>query len=60
MSQVLVQIALLDIVFSLDSVITVVGMANQVVIMTLGIAVAVAFMFFASGHSVHLWIGIRQ
>ena len=47
--QVLVQIALLDIVFSLDSVITAVGMANQVVIMILAIVLAVAFMIFASG-----------
>jgi len=47
--QVLVQIALLDIVFSLDSVITAVGMANQVVIMILAIVLAVAFMMFASG-----------
>ena len=49
MGQVLVQIALLDIVFSLDSVITAVGMANQVVIMILAIVLAVAFMIFASG-----------
>jgi predicted tellurium resistance membrane protein TerC len=48
--QVLVQIALLDIVFSIDSVITAVGMANQVVIMVLAIVLAVAFMIFASGH----------
>ena len=50
MGQVLVQIALLDIVFSLDSVITAVGMANQVVIMILAIMLAVAFMIFAAGH----------
>jgi len=49
MGQILVQIALLDIVFSLDSVITAVGMANQVVIMILAIVLAVAFMVFASG-----------
>ena len=49
MGQVLVQIALLDIVFSLDSVITAVGMANQVVIMIFAIVFAVAFMIFASG-----------
>jgi predicted tellurium resistance membrane protein TerC len=48
--QVLVQIALLDIVFSLDSVITAVGMAKQVLIMILAIVLAVAFMIFASGH----------
>jgi predicted tellurium resistance membrane protein TerC len=50
MGQVLVQIALLDIVFSLDSVITAVGMANQVVIMILAIVLSVAFMIFTSGH----------
>jgi predicted tellurium resistance membrane protein TerC len=48
--QVLVQIALIDIVFSLDSVITAVGMANQVVIMILAIVIAVAFMIFAARH----------
>ena len=47
--QVLVQIALLDIVFSLDSVITAVGMANQLSIMILAIVLAVGFMMFASG-----------
>jgi len=50
MGEVLVQIALLDIVFSLDSVITAVGMANQVVIMILAIVLAVAFMIFTAGH----------
>jgi len=45
-----VQIALLDIVFSLDSVITAVGMANQVVIMILAIVLSVAFMIIAAGH----------
>jgi predicted tellurium resistance membrane protein TerC len=46
---VLVQIALLDIVFSLDSVITAVGMANQVGIMIAAIMLAVGFMIFAAG-----------
>jgi predicted tellurium resistance membrane protein TerC len=50
MEQVLVQIALLDIVFSLDSVITAVGMANQLIIMILAIMLAVGFMIFAAGH----------
>jgi len=49
MSGVLVQIAILDIVFSLDSVITAVGMANQVAIMIAAIVLAVGFMMFASG-----------
>jgi predicted tellurium resistance membrane protein TerC len=46
---VLVQIALLDIVFSLDSVITAVGMANQISIMITAVVLAVAFMMFAAG-----------
>jgi predicted tellurium resistance membrane protein TerC len=50
LGQVLVQIALLDIVFSIDSVITAVGMADQVVIMILAILLAVAFMIFAAGY----------
>lgn len=50
MGGVLVQIALVDIVFSIDSVITAVGMANQVVIMVLAIVISVAFMMFAAGH----------
>lgn len=44
----LIQIAILDIVFSLDSVITAVGMANQLEIMILAIILAVAVMMFAS------------
>jgi predicted tellurium resistance membrane protein TerC len=46
---VLAQIALLDIVFSLDSVITAVGMANQVPVMIAAIVIAVGFMMFAAG-----------
>jgi predicted tellurium resistance membrane protein TerC len=46
---VLVQIALLDIVFSLDSVITAVGMANQISIMIIAVLLAVLFMMLASG-----------
>lgn len=44
----LVQIAVLDIVFSLDSVITAVGMVDQLSIMVLAIVVAVAVMMFAA------------
>jgi predicted tellurium resistance membrane protein TerC len=43
---VIVQIILLDIVFSLDSVITAVGMANRVEIMITAVVVAVIFMMF--------------
>jgi predicted tellurium resistance membrane protein TerC len=48
-SGVLIQIALLDIVFSLDSVITAVGMANQVGVMIAAIMIAVGFMMFSAG-----------
>jgi len=47
-SGVLVQIALLDIVFSLDSVITAIGMANQVSVMIIAVVLAVGFMLFAA------------
>ncbi len=46
---ILIQIILLDIVFSFDSVITALGMAEQVVIMIIAIVIAVIFMMFASG-----------
>ena len=48
MGGVLLQIALLDLVFSLDSVITAVGMANQVAVMIVAIMIAVGFMMFAA------------
>lgn len=44
----LVQIAVLDIIFSLDSVITAVGLANDVAVMILAIVVAVGVMMFSS------------
>lgn len=44
----LIQIAILDIVFSLDSVITAVGMANNIVVMILAVVLAVGVMMFAS------------
>ena len=46
---VLVQIALLDIIFSLDSVITAVGMAQQVWVMVAAMVAAVGVMMFAAG-----------
>lgn len=45
---VLVQIAILDIVFSLDSVITAVGLVSQVPIMAIAIIIAVGVMLFAA------------
>lgn len=46
---VVVQIGLLDIVFSLDSVITAVGMANQLWVMISAVIIAVGIMMFSSG-----------
>ena len=48
-TSVIVQILLLDIIFSLDSVITAVGMANDVSIMISAVVVAVIFMFLFAG-----------
>jgi predicted tellurium resistance membrane protein TerC len=45
---VLVQIALLDIVFSLDSVITAVGMAEHVGVMIIAVILAVGVMLFSA------------
>jgi len=46
---VIFQILLLDIVFSLDSVITAIGMANQILVMISAVIIAVIFMLFLSG-----------
>jgi predicted tellurium resistance membrane protein TerC len=45
---VLVQILLLDIVFSLDSVITAVGMANQIAVMVVAMTLAMVVMLFSA------------
>jgi predicted tellurium resistance membrane protein TerC len=45
---VIVQIMLLDIVFSLDSVITAVGMADEVAIMVAAVVLAVGIMMFSA------------
>jgi predicted tellurium resistance membrane protein TerC len=44
----IVQISLLDIVFSLDSVITAVGMADDLAVMIAAVVIAVGIMMFAS------------
>ena len=49
MPSVLVQILLLDVVFSLDSVITAVGMADELAIMVIAIVTAVAVMMALAG-----------
>ena len=46
---VIVQILLLDLVFSLDSVITAVGMAEDVGVMVTAVVLAVGFMMFSAG-----------
>ena len=46
---VVVQIMLLDIVFSLDSVITAVGMSNELAIMIIAVIIAAFIMIFLSG-----------
>lgn len=46
---VITQIVVLDIVFSLDSVITAVGMAEEVTIMVIAVILAVCVMMFSAG-----------
>ena len=46
---VIIQIGLIDIVFSLDSVITAVGMADHLAVMIIAIVIAVGVMMFAAG-----------
>lgn len=48
-TSVIVQILLLDVVFSLDSVITAVGMVNQIGIMIAAVVVAIIFMMISAG-----------
>ncbi|MCX7754310.1 MAG: TerC family protein [Anaerolineales bacterium] len=49
LAAVVIQIGLLDIVFSLDSVITAVGMARVIAVMVTAVIIAVIIMLFASG-----------
>ena len=49
MAAVITQIMLLDIVFSLDSVITAVGMADDLSIMVAAVVIAVGIMMFSAG-----------
>jgi predicted tellurium resistance membrane protein TerC len=46
---ILFQIAMLDIVFSLDSVITAVGMAKSIMVMVIAVVLSVIFMMIFSG-----------
>lgn len=45
----IIQIGLLDIVFSLDSVITAVGMVDEIIVMIVAVIIAIVIMLFASG-----------
>jgi predicted tellurium resistance membrane protein TerC len=49
LSGIIVQIILLDLVFSIDSIVTAIGMAQHVEIMIAAVIVAVGLMFVASG-----------
>ena len=49
LAAVVFQIILIDIVFSLDSVITAVGMSNEIIIMVLAVIIAVGVMMLAAG-----------
>ena len=49
LASVIVQIGILDLVFSLDSVITAVGMADDIGVMVTAVVIAVAFMMIAAG-----------
>src|ERR1041385_2778589 len=48
-SAILVQIALLDVVFSLDSVITAVGMVDKIWVMIVAVIIAIAIMMIFAG-----------
>ena len=48
-SAIIVQIILIDMVFSIDSIVTAVGMAQHVEVMIAAVIVAVGLMFVASG-----------
>ena len=49
MTAAIVQIAVIDLVFSVDSIITAVGMADHVEVMIAAVVVAIAVMYVASG-----------
>jgi predicted tellurium resistance membrane protein TerC len=48
LTSAIVQIALIDLVFSIDSIITAVGMADHIEVMIAAVAVAILVMYFAS------------
>lgn len=48
LTSAIIQIALIDLVFSIDSIITAVGMADHIEVMIAAVAVAILVMYFAS------------
>jgi predicted tellurium resistance membrane protein TerC len=48
LTSAIIQIAVIDLVFSIDSIITAVGMADHVEVMIAAVAVAILVMYFAS------------
>lgn len=46
---IILQVALIDIVFSIDSIVTAIGMAQHLPVMIAAVILAMAFMFLASG-----------
>jgi predicted tellurium resistance membrane protein TerC len=48
MTSAIIQIAMIDLVFSVDSIITAVGMADHIEVMVAAVMVAIAVMYFAS------------
>jgi predicted tellurium resistance membrane protein TerC len=49
MASAIVQIAVIDLVFSVDSIITAVGMADHIEVMVAAVMVAILVMYFAAG-----------
>ena len=49
LSGIIIQIILIDMVFSIDSIVTAIGMAQHVEVMIAAVVVAVGLMFLASG-----------
>ncbi|MCU0509807.1 MAG: TerC family protein [Anaerolineae bacterium] len=49
LTSIIVQIGVLDIIFSLDSVITAVGMANEIWVMITAVVIAIGVMMLAAG-----------
>ena len=53
MTAAILQIAVIDLVFSIDSIITAVGMADHIEVMVAAVAVAILVMYFASEPVAH-------